>query len=318
MTPKTAAMGITLTPRVATMESTAACTIRARRPRYTVADLPFPPGGKHLQIWRKAYVPALLAWAGSQDDPFGSNGQMDDEIKAIWQRIYPALLLSNASYTVLQHVCENTLNNWRSELGKVGHRAVTELLDAKCDQFGTVDRAEFVSQVLLHMRFVYKEPDATYARGAFCSELIAKTFAKHLQKILNQSEHYGHQVGGLALVAAAIERVLTLFKTGEDQLGSGSVKPATGGPHVKFSENPWGERAWSWAISTAKLKDDNWEQIVDEASSFWKRHTIDSDHDDGASVADAATDPRTAIEIDWCVYETFHHLIRTIDYYSRY
>jgi hypothetical protein len=99
-------MGVVLTPRVAgaTTESTVARSVRVRKPRYNVADLLFPAGGKHLQIWRKSFVPSLLAWAGSQGDPFGANGKMNTEIKVIWQRIYPALLLSNDSYEVLQHM----------------------------------------------------------------------------------------------------------------------------------------------------------------------------------------------------------------------
>lgn len=171
---------------------------------------------------------------------------------------------------------------------------MADLLDWKPELFGTVKRAEHVAEVLSHMCFVYKDPDANDARGAFCSELIAKTFAKHLQKIFNEGENYGHQVGGLALATAAVERGLTLFKTGEDVLGSRLVKPATRGPC--FSENPWGERARSWALSTARLKDINWAQIVDEALSFWKRHNIDSEND-SSSVADAM-DPCTLIEID--------------------
>lgn len=77
-----------------------------------------------------------------------------------------------------------------------------------------------------------------------------------------------------------------------------SVTPGTRGPC--FTENPWGERARLWAVSTAKLDDDNWKQIVDEVSTFWKRHNVDSDSDD-ASIPGDGIDPRTAIEIDWYV-----------------
>ena len=109
-------MGVILTPHVAgaTESNVGPSSVRARKPRYTVPDLPFPPGGKHLQLWCKAYVPALIAWAGSQNDPFGANGQMDTEITVIWQRIYPALLLSSKSYEILQHVVSpNHLTNER-------------------------------------------------------------------------------------------------------------------------------------------------------------------------------------------------------------
>jgi hypothetical protein len=82
-----------------------------RRPRYAVGDLPFPHGGRHNQVWRKAFMPCLLAWAGSQDDPFGANSQMDSEIELIWQRIYPAIELDNQNFDILQNVVRPTLDD---------------------------------------------------------------------------------------------------------------------------------------------------------------------------------------------------------------
>ena len=89
-----------------------------------------------------------------------------------------------------------------------------------------------------------------------------------------------------------------LFKTGEDLRSSGSAKTATRG--LCFSENPWGEKARAWAVSTTKLARDDtkWTVAIDEAMTFWKRHIIDSDNDD-ASVDTDAPDLCTAIEIDW-------------------
>lgn len=102
-------MGVTLTWTPVAMMSTGSrppqqMPKRSRRPRYTVADLPFPRGGKDAQTWRRLFVPSLLAWAGSQDDPFGTNSQMDTEIDTIWQHIYPAIALNDATHEILQNV----------------------------------------------------------------------------------------------------------------------------------------------------------------------------------------------------------------------
>jgi hypothetical protein len=86
-------------------------------------------------------------------------------------------------------------------MGKAGHRAVSDFWRGDAQQFGTrEDRAEYVADVLAGLRFVYKYPNETvsvhflrqpgtpvtvlqFERGAFCSDLISKVFAKHLQKI---------------------------------------------------------------------------------------------------------------------------------------
>jgi hypothetical protein len=77
---------------------------RRRKQRYTVADLPFPRGGKFPQIWRKVFVPNLLAWAGSQDDPFGTNGQVNTEVTNIWKRVFPSIPLKDTDTNILIYV----------------------------------------------------------------------------------------------------------------------------------------------------------------------------------------------------------------------
>jgi hypothetical protein len=103
-------MGINLTPaHIAATVSTGVGNALpkpkcVRKQRYTTADLPFPRGGRHIQIWRKVFVPTLLAWAGSQEDPFGTNGQMGGEIEKIWKQIYPTITLDETNYEALQNV----------------------------------------------------------------------------------------------------------------------------------------------------------------------------------------------------------------------
>ena len=53
--------------------------------KYMVSDLPFPGGKTHY--WHKYFVPCLVAWAGSQDDPFGTNNGVRTEAVCIWGRV---------------------------------------------------------------------------------------------------------------------------------------------------------------------------------------------------------------------------------------
>ena len=68
-------------------------SVPSQKQKYTKADLPFPRGGNHRQIWAKHFRAALLSWAGSQDDPFGVSGIMHGEILRIWGRLYPDIEL---------------------------------------------------------------------------------------------------------------------------------------------------------------------------------------------------------------------------------
>jgi hypothetical protein len=77
---------------------------RHRKQRYTIADLPFPRGGKYTQYWRKIFVPNLLAWAGSQDDPFGANARVHLELANIWKRVFPDITLKETDMDILTYV----------------------------------------------------------------------------------------------------------------------------------------------------------------------------------------------------------------------
>lgn len=70
--------------------------------RYTVSDLSLPRGGGH--IWRRSFVPLLLAWAGAHEDPFGANSDLYDVVTDIWSRVFPRITLGVDDTMVLVKV----------------------------------------------------------------------------------------------------------------------------------------------------------------------------------------------------------------------
>jgi hypothetical protein len=82
---------------------------RQRKQRYTIADLPFPRGGKYNQVWRKVFIPKLLAWAGSQDDPFGANARVHVESANIWKQVFPNIVLKETDEDILTYVVRGYL-----------------------------------------------------------------------------------------------------------------------------------------------------------------------------------------------------------------
>ena len=79
---------------------------RRRKVRPAMRDLPFPRGAIYVQLWRNTFVPALLAWAGAQEDAFGTNGKLESmgQIGVIWENIYPDIALNDKELKIVVNV----------------------------------------------------------------------------------------------------------------------------------------------------------------------------------------------------------------------
>ncbi|KAH9957044.1 hypothetical protein BGW80DRAFT_1384682, partial [Lactifluus volemus] len=273
---ETAQMGIVLS-RGAEGDAEVSQAKRSRKPKYVMTDLPFPAVDRnnYMEMWRKTFIPSLLSWARQQADPFGTNGRMRGPVGVIWSTTFPDVLLEERGLEIVLTVAKNALNNWRSEIGKAGHRAVVDMwLEDPASFNNTEARAQYIKAELEGLRFIYKYPDAKGARAAFCSDLISKVFSLHLRKILPLANM---QFGALALATAAVERGLTLFTTGEDVTAREKRRARVSGDHDKakaksrewsFSDNPWGKKARMWAGSTQRLNEDHWRKVVDDACAY--------------------------------------------------
>ncbi|KAN0134280.1 hypothetical protein V8E53_007778 [Lactarius tabidus] len=126
--------------------------------KFLISDWPFP-GGKTL-YWHKFFVPLLIAWAGSQLDPFSTNNGVGSEAMLIWGRMFPAIKLTSKDHEILMGVAENALNNWHSNIGKAGHGAIVDIWNDNTNLFSTLeDCVDFVADSLDNMSFVYEHPN---------------------------------------------------------------------------------------------------------------------------------------------------------------
>ncbi|KAI9455129.1 hypothetical protein F5148DRAFT_1377533 [Russula earlei] len=240
-------------------------------------DLPLQHGSVDNQTWRKVFIPLLLAWAGSLEDPFSVNSQIHSEAAKLWARVFSEQLSQEDLSTVMR-VAENTLNNWRSEMGKAGYRVVSQTFSNSNLFPHAVDREEYVADALRDLTFVYKHPDDKASRGAFCSRLVAEVYSQHLKKISGVSHDYGKQVGALALATAAAERGLTLFQTGEDALRTGRETDGRA-RGLGFTESAWGDKTRDLVKSTRKLQDSHWAAILGECSVFLHYHLQETEQE---------------------------------------
>ena len=110
------------------------------------------------------------------------------------------------------------MNNWRSDIGKNGYWLACALMKHVPTQEG---RKAFILDELDDLHYIYKYPErrvsASYSRsqmrnltpikssrGAFRSAHISRVYSQHLRKISSVTNRYGHQIGALALAAAAV------------------------------------------------------------------------------------------------------------------
>jgi hypothetical protein len=148
-----------------------------RKQKYTTLDLPYPPGGKNSENW-KLLNAMVISWAGAQDDPFSTNGRLDTDIDTLWESVFPGstldlqgrrralvvvrlLFWDSAEHVIIKTFkCGNSLNNWRSDIGKAGHQAALSMLHASGkyphDKEGCM---KVISDALYDLRFIYEKPD---------------------------------------------------------------------------------------------------------------------------------------------------------------
>ncbi|KAI0295050.1 hypothetical protein B0F90DRAFT_1670270 [Multifurca ochricompacta] len=212
---------------------------------------------------------------GSIQDPFGANTHVEGTVREIWCLVYPDILLGPKEMQITLGVVDNILNNWRSDIGKAGYKAIMDIWDndPSFELASSEECAIYAESALKGFRFVYQYPDVMGLRAAFCSDLIMKVYAKHLQRIEKSPVNYGPQIGALALVTVAVERGLTLFKDGVKGTG--------------FIEEPWGRKVREWVSATERVDGDHWEKIIKQSQIHYQ------------AIKGPTRVPFPLIELDW-------------------
>ncbi|KAH9174066.1 hypothetical protein EDB89DRAFT_2068010 [Lactarius sanguifluus] len=235
-----------------------------------VSDIPITGEREHAQ-WDRI-VRGVLDWAGTLPDTFGTNEHPDllDTIQDLWDKCLPKRIEDVRANPAIKKVVIDRLNKWRSTIGKKVVAVINDFI--KHDVTLRRDSAEvatFVRGLLPYPNeqpvafpLIYSDPEAS--KGSWLAPMLLQVFAVHLRRVTTAPTNFGFPAGALALSTAALERGLTLFKTGvniRDKKAANSADRA-------FDNNPWGTIACQYAKSTCDLSERKWRQVMGAASIY--------------------------------------------------
>ncbi|KAI9434795.1 hypothetical protein H4582DRAFT_2059913 [Lactarius indigo] len=227
------------------------------KPYRNLKVLDIPIAGEHELTQWDLIIRGVLDWAGMLSDTFGTNEHPDllVMIQGLWDKCLPERMEDMRTNPAIKKVVIDHLNEWRSTISK---KAVTILSDfIKHNTTLRRDSGEvatFVRGLLprpheqpIIFPLIYADPEAS--KGSWLAPMLLQVFAVHLH-------------------TAALERGLTLFKTGVNIRD----KKATNNTSHAFDNNPWGGVACQYSQSTSDLRERKWVQIMRTASVYLADH----------------------------------------------
>ncbi|KAF7333125.1 WD40 repeat-like protein [Mycena venus] len=124
----TAKMGISLIPKDIELNVDGKVKCECK-PKVTNANLPFPTNSfsADLKFWQGTFVPELMEWVATNNDPFAMNAHPDFHtvVSNLWKTYYTAYKITDVVYAQ----AAAAVRNWHSKFGKIGLKAIAASLD---------------------------------------------------------------------------------------------------------------------------------------------------------------------------------------------
>ncbi|KAJ6448827.1 hypothetical protein C8R45DRAFT_1224605 [Mycena sanguinolenta] len=178
--------------------------------------------------WDSMWIPTLNSLFGSRHNPFEV---ADEDIEYAFVTVYPGVNYDlRASGNRVMRKSKDRLNNGRSWFATQAFTVVCKYLHEMYDNTPVRERktaiASYVEYALRpHGPMIFGQPeseflapdDPDYESGAgMCeSQFVIAVFSAFVKKTANSAIDYGFLISGLALSAAALEKVFLMYKTGE-------------------------------------------------------------------------------------------------------
>ncbi|KAK0433385.1 uncharacterized protein EV420DRAFT_1691769 [Desarmillaria tabescens] len=238
------------------------------RTNWTNKDLPL--ASSDLHAWQHRFIPRIIDWGATLGDPFGSNNHPDFKptVAKEWCLHFGKLpqtveldgkTIKREEHPAIYHVAMSGMRTYRSEVGKYAITSIDNIwTQDDMKDYSTVElRRDWVADQLAGMRFLYEFPDAEQANG----------------------RNYGDPAGALALVCAAVRRVLTIWQGGFNSLSASTStttsKRSTKNSSDSFKDDPWGREAKTvYFPRTKELNQEKWDDIFYRCEQILKKRGI--------------------------------------------
>ncbi|KAG9310035.1 hypothetical protein JVU11DRAFT_10072 [Chiua virens] len=230
-----------------------------------VKDLPIEDNLVTKYQW-DILICLLVDWAGSTDDPFGTNKNLDlmPTIQQLWDNIFD---LGDACLDVTKYPAIKKNSKRRIYCLEQYFKASEYIKDHEPWVAFVKSQVPFICDSNDKPMFplIYKDPESM--KGAWEAPLMTSILAKHLQQMgANQFLAFGKPFGALALCAASLKRALELFRGGKNVknilnfTGDGDSQGHQSGKN-QFNHK-FAMAARQYASSTSGLSENKWKKII--------------------------------------------------------
>ncbi|KIJ12362.1 hypothetical protein PAXINDRAFT_14838 [Paxillus involutus ATCC 200175] len=231
-------------------------------------DLPIGDTNHDRTQWEQL-VRGVINWAGTLDDPFGTNEhpELFSTVQELWDLLFKDRPLNVQDHPAIKKLVIDRLNNWRSEMGKRGLKYLERY-------FSTGKDSQYRNDVSARAAFVKSQlPQFLNGRanlkGSWESSLVIAVLSYHISRVGQLLfQRHSPPSGALATATASVERALTIYKSGEsakenDAVGSdtATMDKRKHSRKYEFDQN-WAVVTRRYAKSTSMLPKRKWDQIV--------------------------------------------------------
>ncbi|KAG1748364.1 uncharacterized protein EDB91DRAFT_1245074 [Suillus paluster] len=264
-------------------------------------DLPFVDK-KDNEIWAQL-ICALIDWAGTTTDPFGTNEhpEVSSKLQKLWDLLFSHNKVDVTKCPAIKKVATDRLNEGQSMFGKNAIKILERELKKAEYRLDTNARIKFVQDRLpqkidgqKRVPFIYADQESL--KQLWLAPMLLELLAAHVRHCGTSFQAFGKPAGALGVCAAVVHHALFLYKDGDSAKEAAKEVKRTGLPsqptkNVSFNA-AWGSVAMQYSLQTAQLSDKKWDQIVDGMwelvgeDSLAHRAHVTSD-DDSMDVRDA-------------------------------
>ncbi|KAG0695122.1 hypothetical protein DFH29DRAFT_814501, partial [Suillus ampliporus] len=220
------------------------------------SNLPFK--GENAKQWDQ-FICALLDWAGTTNDPFGTNKHPDlmEQLQELWNEFFKDIKIDIADHPAVKK--------------KVVVSGCTIKLTALIDNSSCrplIDSMNGEANGKKVIPFIYGDPEKLL--HSWEDATLLDIFSYHVQQVRDALESNGPPSGALALSTAAYERALMLYKSGENakELKGEDGEPNSSKQSKKHKFNTyWGTVAQGYTASMSSIPAGKWMRIISYVSS---------------------------------------------------